>query len=247
MEKFGNLPTIVDISNQFIDQPYFFPCHCIYVNGKQPYNVPFSMIESIRHNLSCYAFFDGKVAEHFFALCDALSANYGTDKLSFTASLSELIVFISDLCVSPEKKEKLSNFSPSSFDNAPDALTELLEIVPKFTPNPLYNSDMLKTIQYIHQNYKEAISISKLAAMLNVSSNYYAILFRKLTNSNFTDFLTGIRLYHARQMLCETSFPISQIADRCGFSGAAYFAKFFKQNYGITPRQYRALKKGESQ
>jgi len=247
VEKFGNLPTIVDISNHFIDRPYFFPCHCIYANGKQPYNVPFSMIESIRHNPSCYAFFDGKVAEHFFALCDALSANYGTDKLSFTASLSELTVFISDFCFSPEKKESLDNFVPSSFDNAPDALKELLEIVPKFAPNPLYNSDMLKTIQYIHQNYMEAISISKLASMLNVSSNYYAILFRKLTNTNFTDFLTGIRLYHARQMLCETSFPISQIADRCGFSDAAYFAKFFKQNYGMTPRQYRALKKGESQ
>lgn len=246
VEKFSELPTIVDMSNHFIDQPYFFPNRGTYLSGNQPYSIPLSTIESFRNNLSCYAFFDGNISERFLGFIDALRTGYGTDKSAFLTDLSRLIDFISDFCYSPVKKEQLSKFALSSYDNAPKVLEQLWEIVPHYSPNPSYISKMLETIRYIHKNYKETISIPQLAAMLNVSPNYYAILFRKVTDFNFSDFLLGIRLYHARCMLRETTYSMSHIADRCGFSDAAYFSKAFKQTYGITPRQYRAPKAGNT-
>lgn len=246
VEKFSNLPTIVDMSNDFIDQPYFFPNRGTYLCDNQPYSIPFATIESLRNNLSCYAFFEGDIPSRYFSLIDEVKASYGIDKSVFKASLSRLIDFISDFCYSPSKKEQIRKFTFSSFENAPAALEGLWEIVPHYSPNPLYMSKMLETICYIHKNYKESLSLSKLAGMLNVNPNYFAILFRKVTDFNFSDFLIGIKLYHARQMLCETTLSMSQIADNCNFSDAAYFSKIFKQTYGITPRQYRVLKSGNN-
>lgn len=240
--KFSSLPTITDISNHFIDQPYFFPDQGIYINGKEPYCIPFNSIESLRSNLSCYAFFEGNVSTQYSQLLDCLKDSYGTDRSTFITQLSRLVSFISGFCFSKEKKELLNCFSADSYNNAPEALHGLQTMIPNYSPNPLYIADMLKTIHYIHDHYQEPISVSKLAQMLHVSPNYYAILFRKVTDFNFTDFLTGIRMYHACRLLRETALPISYIADSCGFSDAAYFSKIFKQFYQITPRQYRAAK-----
>lgn len=239
--KLNALQHMADLCNHFIDQSYFFPEQGTFVNGNSPYLAPFTVIEQLRNNLACYAFMEGETANYYSSLLDAVKHSYGTDKTIFLKNFAELLAFLSDFCFSPPKKESLDSFAVDSFDNAPEALKTLQDIVPNYSPNPLYASEMLKSIHYIHQNYRESLSISQLAAILNVSPNYYAILFRKTTDSNFTDFLMGLRLYHSRRMLRETTLSIAQIAEHCGFSDAAYFSKVFKHTYRITPRQYRRL------
>ena len=101
---------------------------------------------------------------------------------------------------------------------------------------------ILQTIRYMQDNYSGDISLASMAKQLNISANYYAVLFHQITGFRFSDYLINLRIYHAGRLLKETDKGISVIAESCGFLDAAYFSRYFKQIYGITPREYR--KKG---
>jgi len=238
-EKFSNLPALAVTSNRYLDQPYFFPERGIHIKDLVPYTVPFEILDWLRNNPSCYAFFGEELSERYFDIIDNIKKTYGTSKSLFVTQFSALISLISDVCFIPGIQEELQNFSASSYETAPAALEALRNLVPSYSPNPLYATGMLETIQYVHDNYMESISLNRLSDMLNVSSNYYAILFRKVTGFNFTDFLLGVRMYHARRLLRDTKQPISQIAESCGFTDAAYFSKTFRKYCSVTPHQYR--------
>ncbi len=239
VDKFSDLPAIAVMSNHYLAQPYFFPEQGIHINGTEPYAVPYDILDRFRNNPSCYAFFKKEPAARYFEIIDKIKESYGTSKSIFVSQLSALVDFITEVCFIPDLQEALRNFSNISYQNAPAALEALYNLVPKYSPNPLYAAGMLNSIQFIHENYMTPISLTQLAGMLNVSTNYYAILFRKVIGYNFTDFLLGIRMYHARRLLRDTKFPISQVSERCGFTDAAYFSKIFRRHFKMTPHQYR--------
>lgn len=53
------------------------------------------------------------------------------------------------------------------------------------------------------------------------------------------EFLRGYRLKKAAALLKMKQLSVSEVAYRCGFSSAAYFAKCFKALYGVTPTDYK--------
>lgn len=239
IDKFSELPAIAAMSDHYLDQPYFFPERGIHIKDTAPYAIPFGILDRLRNNPSCYAFFSGDLSARYFEIIDKIKESYGTNKSVFVSQLTALVDFIADVCFIPDKHEELQNFSSASYQNAPAALEALQNLVPKYSPNPLYATGMLETIQYIHENYRDPISLTQLADMLNVSTNYYAILFRKIIGYNFTDFLLSVRLYHACKLLRNTKHPISQIAENCGFTDAAHFSKSFRKYFKMRPHQYR--------
>lgn len=242
VEKFSKLPDIAAMSNHYLDQPYFFPDRSIYINDTKPNIIPCEILDRLQSNPSCYAFFKGDLSARYFEIIEKIKASYGVSKSAFLAQLSALVVLIADVCFAPGKQEDLQNFSAASYENAPAALSALQALVPSYSPTPLYAAGMLDTLQYIHENYMNPLCLTELADMLNVSSNYYAILFRKVTGFNFIDFLLGVRMYHARRLLRDTKLPVSQISESCGFMSAAYFSKMFRKYCKMTPHQYRASK-----
>ena len=54
-----------------------------------------------------------------------------------------------------------------------------------------------------------------------------------------TDFILAIRISKAKQLLGETSLPVWDIAQKCGFNDQAYFSTIFKKTVGCTPLQFR--------
>ena len=58
------------------------------------------------------------------------------------------------------------------------------------------------------------------------------------------DFMRSQRLKRAALLLLEDeSVSIADIAVKVGFNSASYFTKFFKQVYGVLPKDYAASKK----
>lgn len=67
-------------------------------------------------------------------------------------------------------------------------------------------------------------------------------LHRKLTAAtgySANRFIRYVRLLRAKELLYNTDLPIAAIADDCGFNDPVYFARAFKQTYGITPSEWR--------
>ena len=97
-----------------------------------------------------------------------------------------------------------------------------------------------KVIQLLAERYSDSsLSLTDVAEELNLSVSYLSHTFKQQTGTGFADALNNIRLEHAAQLLRETNLTVQNIAQQCGYTGAAYFSRVFKKQYGITPGQYR--------
>ncbi len=67
-------------------------------------------------------------------------------------------------------------------------------------------------------------------------------LYRKvkaLLGCNVNDYILAVRLQKAKYLLNETEMSIAEIADKVGFSSAAYFSTVFKNKFIVTPSEFR--------
>lgn len=96
-------------------------------------------------------------------------------------------------------------------------------------------------IRYIDSHWNEEISLSSLASEVHFSSSYLSRFFQKTTGMNFSSYLRKVRMIHARQMLAQEDISITQIAYDCGFRNASVFIETFKQEYQMTPGQFRQI------
>ena len=51
--------------------------------------------------------------------------------------------------------------------------------------------------------------------------------------------LINIRIKNAKQLLVDTSLPLSEIAEKTGFENGYYFSTAFKKEVGLSPSEYR--------
>lgn len=117
------------------------------------------------------------------------------------------------------------------FDIAFENLTKL--------KNKSYGSDITKAINYMYENFDKSIKLSDVALVLSMSTSYLSKLFKQKTEQNFVDFLNGIRLEKAKELLRANELTVSQIAVVVGFNDESYFSRTFKRSEGISPARYR--------
>jgi AraC-like DNA-binding protein len=97
-------------------------------------------------------------------------------------------------------------------------------------------------LSYIHTNYKEKITIDKIAKHVNISRSECFRCFKRFMNKKPVEYINEYRLMKAAKLLRETDKSIASIYTECGYESASYFAKIFKKIYSMTPLEYRKLK-----
>lgn len=100
-------------------------------------------------------------------------------------------------------------------------------------------------MQYIHENYKEKISLEDISNHGMVSKSTALNLFRKYLNDTPIHYLLRYRLQEAAKLLVTTEKKIAVISEWSGFDNVEYFCKMFKKYYKMTPTKYRRKKAGE--
>jgi AraC-like DNA-binding protein len=90
----------------------------------------------------------------------------------------------------------------------------------------------------------ERLSLTSVAAAADLSPTYLAHLLKKETGKTFTDLLTERRMDRARELLAHTGLKIADIAAEVGFDDEAYFARRFRQRYGMPPGRFRTRSAG---
>ena len=103
------------------------------------------------------------------------------------------------------------------------------------------NRSVLKlAVDFIDHNYMdEEISLNKAAHVANVSANHFSALFSQNMGQTFTEYLTGLRMSKAKELLRCTSMRSNEIAGEVGYKDAHYFSYLFKKTQGMTPSEYR--------
>lgn len=62
---------------------------------------------------------------------------------------------------------------------------------------------------------------------------------KQLTGKAPIEFIRILRLKRAAQYLRESQLNVSEIAYKCGFNNPKHFAKYFKEEFGVTPSVYQ--------
>lgn len=93
--------------------------------------------------------------------------------------------------------------------------------------------------EYLKINYKEEISLIKIAEIANLTPTSFCRMFKLKTKKSFVEYLNETRVSNACKLLIETDMGIAEIAYECGYKTASNFNQLFKKITGITPREYR--------
>ena len=109
----------------------------------------------------------------------------------------------------------------------------------------LLNSDevILAAVTYIRNNLHTKLNLDWLADQHFLSYIQFSRRFKKATGATPQEYVVGLRLKKAKQLLSDTDMMIQNIASACGFSNAYYFSNFFQKHCQLSPTQYRALVK----
>lgn len=93
--------------------------------------------------------------------------------------------------------------------------------------------------EYIDQNYSKDISLDEVSRKINISPYYFSRLFKEESGQNFIEYLTNIRMEHAKKLLAETDKSMKEICNEVGYADPNYFSRTFKKNVGVTPTEYK--------
>ncbi|MDC7124759.1 MAG: GyrI-like domain-containing protein [Spirochaetales bacterium] len=110
-----------------------------------------------------------------------------------------------------------------------------------------YRKRVFNAMNYISKNIKRDLSLEEIASAASFSMYHFHRIFKAVTGETVADFTRRLRLETAANQLFGQSFNITEIAMDCGFSSSQNFARAFRQNFGMSPSEYRAsqLRRGE--
>jgi len=105
-----------------------------------------------------------------------------------------------------------------------------------------------KARRYIESRFSSwDLTLEEVAEHVELNPSYFSTLFKSVTQVNYIDYLTGLRMEKARQLLEGTQIKIGAVAQRVGFQGPGYFGYLFKKQFGVTPSQFKAGHEGKGE
>lgn len=96
-----------------------------------------------------------------------------------------------------------------------------------------------KVKEYVIQHIDGELSLDSVAEKVYLSPRYLSKVFKEVTGTNFTDFITEQRMEKAKELLLNSDMSIEEISKKVGYNSSAYFIKKFKEFYGATPKNYK--------
>lgn len=100
------------------------------------------------------------------------------------------------------------------------------------------NENFLKLIDYVDAHYTERLFLKKLAADFYINLNYCCELFKKIKGCTFSEYVTGLRMKKAAELLKGGGLTIAEVANASGYDDYFYFNRVFSKHYNLSPAKY---------
>lgn len=189
--------------------------------GNEPWQVRFatfqgSLVDDLQKQMvnSEFVLIEASDAQVYERLHETLLTRLGhepADDLAISAAAYQLL-----LCLTRHQKQTIDQHQPD------------------------FQQYVGPAIAYMQEHLAEDISISQLAAMLSVSTQYLNRVFNRLVQQTPSEYLTQIRISHAKKLLVSQKYlKINVVAEQSGYADPAYFGKVFKKQTGVSPLNYR--------
>lgn len=94
-------------------------------------------------------------------------------------------------------------------------------------------------IEGLARDFFESGDIDHAASRLGLSRRRFTQLFRETAGSSWADYITNLRIDHAKHLLRSTTRSVMAIAFECGYEDLSSFYRAFKGRAGIPPNEWR--------
>ena len=161
---------------------------------------------------------------------------------------------------------QLFNLSDNNFSKALNYISKINE---EFKQNDIYSQDIIKNtiadllmfisrhndtsnlitdkgdlriqnaIDFMIEHYAEPITLNDCAKIASMNYHAFSKAFQKITAIGFKEFLTRLRIDKSCELLEDTDYSITKIAELVGFSTDNHFSTTFRLLHNISPKAYR--------
>jgi AraC-like DNA-binding protein len=158
-------------------------------------------------------------------------------------NMSDLFIQGLDKCFTVQDIYDLQTNMITTFTHKMAAIHYSHQISEQTYDSPSYNTKYSKPIRecmdyiYYHLHYK--LTLQELASQVSLSPNYLAILFKKEKGTTIQEYIRSKRIEAAKNMLLYSNYTQTEIGQFLAFSSSSHFIKVFKEQVGLTPKQYQ--------
>lgn len=92
--------------------------------------------------------------------------------------------------------------------------------------------------RYIRLHFAD-VTAGMLEEVFHYHRNYYNLLLKKHRGVGFQEYVQGLRMERACELLRTTNYPVRQIAALTGYANNSFFHHLFQEHTGYSPGDYR--------
>jgi AraC-like DNA-binding protein len=109
----------------------------------------------------------------------------------------------------------------------------------KATAAAKYSPAVTLCCSYITEHIHENITLEELSKICAFSKEHLSRIFRKETGTTIKKYYLEKKMELAAYLLQYSERPVQDIAYFLGFSSHGRFSGYFRQQYGVSPKEYR--------
>ncbi|MFG6117938.1 response regulator [Thalassobacillus sp. B23F22_16] len=161
-----------------------------------------------------------------------------------TAKMNELFIIVTrmmnDMGIQAERFDHFSHFHSYS-ELEEKCVHELRRMVEKVnTWRAVHAKGKLgSAMDYMKEKYANPLTLEEVAAHVDLSPYYLSKLFKEKKGVTFIEYLTGIRVGKAKELMNDPVHSLKEICFKVGYKDPNYFSRVFKKKVGRSPNQYR--------
>lgn len=144
-------------------------------------------------------------------------------------NLSDLYIRLADNAQTPEEINEIHS----------ELITDFTSRMARLNKSVGYCYQVVKCMEYIYEHLHEKLSVNEIAEALGLSMQYLSKLFHSETGLTLNRYITKKKIDAACRMLKYSDYEAVDIGNFLAFSSHSHFIQKFKQETGLTPKQYR--------